>query len=245
VITSADLETVAEVLDETFPGARPETRRALILSVEVRTFRARQTVVAQGEESRVGVMLDGYLGFRRTTVDGREVMPRIVSRGDIGPYLALVRRPSTAELIALSPARVALWPGQEIQALAAGDAGLAVDLLRHVLLGFEEIVERLDGLLYQDALRRVARVLLQHADLVFGDEAVVTRAYLPALIGTSREMTGRVLRQLESDGLVKRVGRHRLRLLDAPGLARAAATSVRDPDARNKFLVARPSPMQE
>jgi CRP/FNR family transcriptional regulator, cyclic AMP receptor protein len=245
VKTAAELQAVEEVLSGTFPGSQPATRRALVAKAEVRTFRARQTVVAQGEESRVGIILDGHLGFRRTTVDGREVMPRIISRGDIGPFLSLLHRPSTAELIALSPSRVALWPGEDFQALAVVDAGLAIDLLSHVLLGFEEIVERLDGLLYQNALRRVARILLQHADLVFGDEAVVTRAYLPALIGTSREMTGRVLRQLESDGLVQRMGRHRLRLLDAPGLARAAAVSVRDSGARNKFLVARGSPMQE
>ena len=243
--TPAELQTVADVLSGTFPGSQPETRSALVARAEVRTFRARQTVVAQGEETCVGLILDGHLGFRRTTVDGREVMPRLISRGDIGPFLSLLHRPSTVELVALSPSRVALWSGDDIRALAAEDAGLAVDLLRHVLLGFEEIVERLDGLLYQNALRRVARVLHQHADLVFGDEAVVTRAYLPALIGTSREMTGRVLRQLESDGLVRRMGRHRLRLLDAPGLARAAAVSGREPGARNKFLVARASPMQE
>jgi CRP/FNR family cyclic AMP-dependent transcriptional regulator len=245
VKTAAEMQTVADVLDGTFPGSQPETRRALVAAADVRTFQARQTVVAQGEESLVGVILDGYLGFRRTTVDGREVMPRIVSRGDLGPFLSLLHRPSTAELVAMSPSRVALWPGEDVQGLAVDDAGLALDLLRHVLLGFEEIVERLDGLLYQDALRRVARVLIQHADLVFGDEAVVTRAYLPALIGTSREMTGRVLRELESDGLVQRMGRHRLRLLDAPGLARAAAMSVQESGPRNKFLVASGSPMQE
>ena len=85
----------------------------------------------------------------------------------------------------------------------------------------------MDGLLYQNALRRVARVLDQHAEIIFGDEAVVTRAYLPALVGTSREMTGRVLRQLEADGVVERIGRQRLRLLDAWGLARTAAAAAR------------------
>ena len=110
-----------------------------------------------------------------------------------------------------------------MQALAARDAGFAVDLLQHVMSAFEEVVDRMDGLLYQDALRRVARILDQHADIIFGEEAVVTRAYLPALVGTSREMTGRVLRRLESEGVVQRVGRDRLRLLDASGLARTAA----------------------
>ena len=59
---------------------------------------------------------------------------------------------------------------------------------------------------------------------MFGDEAVLTRAYLPALVGTSREMTRRVLRILESDGVVARIGGGRLELLDAARLAQAAAT---------------------
>jgi len=244
LITPADLETVAEVLDETFPGARPETRRALISSAEVRTFRARQSVVAQGDDTHFGLVLEGHLGLRRTTVDGRELMPLIVSRGQLGPALPIAGRPSSVELLGLSPGRIALWSSHDVQALAAGDAGFALALLEHVLLAVEEVVERMDGLLYQNAQRRVARVLDQHAEIIFGDQAVVPRSYLPALVGTSREMTGRVLRELETEGVVERIGRGRLRLLDAARLAQTAAPS-RDTGARNKFLVAGGSPMQE
>ena len=237
----------SDVLRSAFPESSSTTQQRLQATAEIRSFRARQTVSAQGEESRVGLVLGGHIGFRRTTVDGREVMPRIVSRGDLGPFMPIAGRPSTAEAIALSPASVALWSGDDIVALATGDAGFAVDLLQHVMFAFEEVVERMDGLLYQNALRRVARVLDQHADIIFGDEGVVTRAYLPALVGTSREMTGRVLRQLESDGLVERIGRSRLRLLDASGLALTAAAQpqAQDRGARNKFLAGPRRAMQE
>ena len=50
-------------------------------------------------------------------------------------------------------------------------------------------------------------------DLFFADPPVLSRSHLPALVGTSREMTGRVLRQLEREGMVARVGRNGLRLL--------------------------------
>jgi CRP-like cAMP-binding protein len=218
-----DREDCAEVLRSAFPRSSPLTQRTLLAGADIQAFRPSQTVVDQGEESRIGLLLKGHLGFRRTTVDGREVMPRIVSRGDIGPFMPFAGRPSTAEGVALSPSCVAFWSGSDVQALASRDAGFAVDLLQHVMSAFEEVVDRMDGLLYQDALRRVARILDQHADIIFGEDAVVTRAYLPALVGTSREMTGRVLRRLESDGVVQRVGRDRLRLLDPSGLARTAA----------------------
>ena len=206
-----------------FGRSTADTQRTLIMSAEIKTFRRKQTVVDQGEESRIGLILEGHIGFRRTTVDGREVIPRIGSRGDLAPFMPIAGRPSTAEAVALSPSCVAFWSGGDARALAAADAGFAVDILQHVMSAFEEVVERMDGLLYQNALRRVARILDQHADILFGDEAVVPRAYLPALVGTSREMTGRVLRQLESEGVVQRIGLDRLRLLDAIGLARTAA----------------------
>jgi CRP/FNR family cyclic AMP-dependent transcriptional regulator len=235
----AELDSVAEVVQGTFPHASADTQRRLVTSTEVRAFGPRETMLSQGEESRVGLVLDGHIGWRRTTIDGREVMPRIVSRGDLGPFMPIAGRPSTADAVALSPSRVALWPATDVAALAAGDAGFALDLLNHVLFAFEEVVERMDGLLYQNALRRVARVLDQHADILFSHEGGVTRAYLPALVGTSREMTGRVLRQLESDGLVERIGRNRLRLLDASGLAQTASGSAEGARQRRSEQVPR------
>jgi CRP/FNR family transcriptional regulator, cyclic AMP receptor protein len=234
-----DRDELADVLRSAFPESSSATQRTLLATAEIRSFRSKQSVVAQGEESRVGLVLEGFIGYRRTTVDGREVIPRIGSRGYLGPFMPIAGRPTTAECVALSPSRVALWSGNAVSALAAGDAGFAFDLLQHVLFAFEEVVERMDGLLYQNALRRVARVLDQHADLLFSEEGGVTRAYLPALVGTSREMTGRVLRQLESDGLVERIGRNRLRLLDASGLASTAGGSAVGPRPRRSEQVPR------
>ena len=220
---SGDVEGLADVVAAAFPRALAETQRSLVATAEIEAFRPRQTVVPQGDESLVGLVLEGHVGFRRTTVDGREVIPMIASRGELGPFMPIAGRPFTTDLLGLSPGRIALWSGADVHALAARDSGFALDLLEHVLRAVEVIVERMDGLLYQNALRRVARILSQHADLLFDGAPGMTRAYLPALVGTSREMTGRVLRQLESDGVVRRVGRDRLRLLDADRLALAAA----------------------
>jgi CRP-like cAMP-binding protein len=74
-------------------------------------------------------------------------------------------------------------------------------------------VERIEGFLHQDARLRVIRILSQHRDLFFGERPVLTRAHLPGLVGTSPQMTGRVLRMLERDGTLARVGRTGLQLL--------------------------------
>jgi CRP-like cAMP-binding protein len=71
----------------------------------------------------------------------------------------------------------------------------------------------------------VIRVLARHQDMFFGDPVILSRSHLPGLVGTSREMTGRVLRELEREGTVARVGRSGLRLLRPEQLDTLAAES--------------------
>ena len=126
-----------------------------------------------------------------------------------------------AEAIALTDATVASWPAELVRTMARSDEGLATDLFDRVLDTLETAIQSLDVLVHQGATVRVARVLLVHGALLFGPDAPLPRRHLPAMVGTSREMTGRVLRTLERAGIVARVGRG-LRLLDAKALEEAA-----------------------
>ena len=209
------------VLSEAFPRSQPETLSALMSVATIRTFRPGQAIITQGEDTSLALVLDGYVALRRTTPDGRQLIVRIVPPGKLSSMMPLLARPASADNVALTEAPVAIWRGDQVRELASADPGLAVGLLDQVLAALEEVTVRLEGMLYQDALRRVARVLHQHADLFFSDAPVLTRRHLPMLVGTSREMTGRVIRILESDGVVLRVGRY-FRLLDLEGLTAAA-----------------------
>ena len=215
-----------EVIDEAFPHSSADTRLWLATAAVVRSSDAGDAIVQQGDESFLALVLDGHVAVRRTTIDGRQLIVRIVTRGGMAGLLTLAGRQASGDAVALTPSPAAMWHGEEVRALATVDPGLAVDLLDHVLASLEEGVGRLDGLLHQNALRRVARVLYVYADLFFAEPPVLTRAQLPILVGTSREMTGRVLRVLEARRLVARVGRDRLRLLDPAGLAEAAESGA-------------------
>lgn len=222
------------VLGEVFPRSKPATRAALTSVAAIRTFRPGEAILEQGDETSVALILDGHVALRRTTPEGRQLIVRIVDRGKLPAVLPLVARPSSADVVALTLTPVAMWRGDDVRSIAAADAGLAVDLAEHVLAAYEEVTLRLEGLLSQDALRRVARVLHQHADLFFADEPVLTRRHLPMMVGTSREMTGRVLRVLESRRIVVRVDRSQLRLLDRAGLAAVAQRREEPPRAAGR-----------
>lgn len=213
-----------DVISEAFPNSRPDTRRDLAAMAAMRRVNAGEVIISQGDTSCLALLLEGHVAVRRTTVDGRQYMVRIVTRGQLSPVLPLAARSASADAIALTASETAVWKADEMRSRAKIDPGLAVDILDDVLGSLDEVMGRLDGLLYQNALRRVARVLHEHTDLFFGSPPVLTRTHLPILVGTSREMTGRVLRVLEARQLVARVGRNRLRLLDPAGLVAAAAT---------------------
>jgi CRP-like cAMP-binding protein len=222
---SIDLASLAAelptVLGQVFARSRLDTLAALTAVATVRTFRPNEALLHQGDDTDLALVLAGHVALRRTTPDGRQLIVRIVDRGKMPAILPLAARPAAHDVVALTPTPAAMWRGAEVRSLAAADAGLALDLMDLILEAYEEVTGRLESFLSQDALRRVARVLHQHAELFFADEPVLTRAQLPLLVGTSREMTGRVLRVLESRGIVARVGRYRFRLLDPVGLAAA------------------------
>jgi CRP-like cAMP-binding protein len=219
-------------LDEAFPRSQPATRRRLALAAAVRTYSADDMIIRQGDASSLALVMDGHVAVRRTTLDGRQFMVRIVGRGRMSPVLPLAAIPASADAVALTSSVAAVWRSEEFRSLATTDPGLGVDLLDDVLDSLDEVMQRLDGLLYQDAIRRVARVLDLNADLFFAEPPVLTRTHLPSLVGTSREMTGRVLRVLESRALVARVGRDRLRLLDPDGLTAIAETGIERPPSQ-------------
>jgi CRP-like cAMP-binding protein len=222
---SASSSTLQSVISDTFPNTRVQTRRALAGAARLRNFDADQVILAQGDGSHLALILGGHAAVIRTTAEGHQRIIRLLGRSELAAMMPFASIPTTGDVVALGPTPVALWTRGDVRSLAMVDPGLGVDLLDRTLAGAERAIEHQDELRSPGAIARVARVLSRHSDLFFGPEPVLTRAHLPILVGTSREMTGRVLRVLESRRIVARVGRNRLRLLDRKGLAVAAGVN--------------------
>ena len=216
-----DLEAL---LAKAFPHARDDVRSVLLETADLRRVDAGLTVTHQGDLADVLLVTHGHVGLLRTMPDGRQIMPRILTTGEL-VSLSWGERAPPAGSISLTSCEVAAWNPADVRSLAGSDDGFAMDLVDHVLDAFETVVTSLDGLLRQDAALRVARVLHHHQTLFFGEPPVLSRAHLPAMVGTSREMTMRVFRVLESRDIVARTPRGGLVLCDAQALE--AATVAR------------------
>jgi CRP-like cAMP-binding protein len=216
-------DNLEALLTTAFPNARDDVRSVLLETVELRQIEAGLPVTDQGDLADVLLVTFGHVGLRRGTSDGRQIMPRIMTTGELVTMSRGERAPPAGS-IALTSCEVAAWKPADVYALAAHDAGFALDLIGHVLDSFETVVTGLDGLLHQDAALRVARVLHHHQTLFFGEPPILSRAHLPAMVGTSREMTRRVFRVLEARAIVARTPGGGLILRD-PGALEATAAA--------------------
>jgi CRP-like cAMP-binding protein len=221
--SAAEQHELNERLVQSLPGSRPETIRGLVETARLRTLHRGEGIYRQGEPVPLTLILRGYGAARRTTATGQEIVSGVAPAGQLFGWSGLASTPSSVELLALTDCEVAQWPGREIRALAAADPALALGAIDSMASSMHAAVELIEGFLHQDAKRRVLRVLAHHRELFFGEPAVLSRAHLPGLVGTSREMTRRVLRQLEREGTVKRFGRTGLRLLSPDRLEAGAA----------------------
>jgi len=209
-------------LEQVFAGVSPHTLAELALVARTSRFAARDTLVHQGEHLRVAVLLQGWVAVRRTSPDGRGFTLFLMRPREV-LGLRSVSRPghSMFDLVALTPGRISMLPGAEVRRLAEEDASLAVRLFDLDVERSEFTAHRLDEATFDGARKRLATVLLSYEPLLTAPSPIVSRADLAGLIGTSREMLGRVIRVLEADGVISREGR-RIAIRDRARLQREA-----------------------
>lgn len=212
-----------ESLQRAFPHASQDTIRALDEAVDRVGFGRGHRLIAQGEPMEVVLVVEGRAALRRLSTEGKQMILLILGPGDVLPALSGRARDSPFDLVSMSDGLVACWKSDLVRHLAAANAGLALDLLDAAVAIGQVLAGGLDGSLFYDVRRRLSRALVWYSELAFGEQRpVITRSDLAALVGASREMTGRALRGLESEHVVTRVGRTGLRLLDAARLEEIA-----------------------
>jgi CRP/FNR family cyclic AMP-dependent transcriptional regulator len=207
---------LGQLLARALPDAATETVETLVETARLRSVRSGEVIIHQGEMLPSTLVIRGHAVIRRTTSDAREHVLGIARPGSFVGHRGIAGRAASQDLVAITPAAVALWSGTEVRSLVRIDPGLALNVIDEMARLWGKNIEQVEGFMHQEARRRVLRVLATYADLFFSEPAVLPRTLLPGLVGTSREMTGRVLRSLEAEGVISRVGRRGLRLL-APG----------------------------
>lgn len=223
--------SVASHVARLVPEADRSTLQELERAARQQTFGRRDLLHARGIQLPPFVMLDGHVMTRRVAETGQVRAALIAGAGYLGGIRSISDPDAEAlyELVALTDGTWATWDPRFMRELALQDAGLAVGLLDHASDFTVVLTMRLDERSFENARQRLAAILTRYGKAIFDtSHPVAQRADLAAMIGTSREMMYRALRELEAAGLVKRELSGGIKILDEERLAGLVTVAAPD-----------------
>ena len=221
-ISMGAIVSVASHVKRLLPGAAEGTLRRLEQGAREKRFGSRELLRARGMPFPPFVLLDGHVMTRRVAETGQVRAALIAGPGYFGGIRSISNPKADAlyELIGLTDGTWATWDPRLMRQLALEDAGLAVALLDHSADFGVVLTMRLDERSFENARQRLAAILTRYGKPIFDTpHPVAQRADLAAMIGTSRVMMYRALRELETAGLVKRERSGGINILDEERLA--------------------------
>jgi CRP/FNR family transcriptional regulator len=192
-----------------FNGLEPHTIQALESEVHVRAYSRGESIVLEGHRANgLCIVVSGLVRLYRMTADGRLHVHHYQRPYHIFNLIpALDGRPNPVSAEAVIDSQVAWLPGNALLQLMTQDTHLLTACLQELARQNRDLMARLDDLGFRTVPARLARLLLQRGG--FESEvdiplSTMSQDEIAAVLGTSREVLGRALRQLYDLGLVRR-----------------------------------------
>ena len=187
----------------------PDDLRAAAELFTVRRYPKDAILVTEGDRLDVfSVVLSGRVKFFWRDDDGRQVDIAVIGPGEDFAAQSIGGEPMLTSVIALEDLRLASVPVAEFEKLLLGHPHLAVAYLKRVIALFRNSMAGRRSFSMEDVYGRITEMLL--ASAVETDGVLVTERWTHAdigrRVGATREMVGRVLRELARGGYIKADG---------------------------------------
>lgn len=193
-----------------------------LLSKEVDTFGVVKSFPAEtvllNEESSIKfipIILNGSLKVLRTEEDGKEILLYYIKPGEscIMSFLGgLHNEPSKIRAVVEEDARILLIPVEKANEWIKQFPEWTDFIFKLYHKRFEELLQVVNAIAFQKLDTRLLHLLNQKANLFKSKELTVTHQQLADELGSTREVVSRVIKQMESEGLV-RLSRNKILLM--------------------------------
>jgi CRP/FNR family cyclic AMP-dependent transcriptional regulator len=197
----------------------------VLQAIQHRSYGARVRVLNAGERAEsLYVIVSGRVRVLFDDGDGRELIAATMGPGEFFGEVGLVEgKPHFASVETLEACEVLVIPRKTLLECIEHNAHAAMSLLRTVMQRLEEAHSKMAMLALMGVYGRVARVLLDLCHDVEGELLVEEGTEeIAAMVGASREMVSRVLKEMISKGMVRRTKR-KLIVLDRSQLVPRSA----------------------
>lgn len=191
-----------------FDGLSDEQAEVLRGRSRIRSFAPNTIVVNEGDDgSSLFVVQSGSLKVFLTDNIGREVTLSLLDPGDYFGELALLDdAPRSASVIALTRSEVLQIPRAAFLALIEAYPACMQIVLRNLVGRIRTLTESVRALALVDVFGRISRLfdsLAVEEDGVAIIDRRLTQQDLANMVGASREMVNRILRDMVSGGYVE------------------------------------------
>jgi len=205
-VSSAVLRTVP--LFATFPE---EQLRMLATLVSRRSATRGSIIMAAGDPTdSLYIILSGRLKVMMSDADGKEVILSILGPGEFFGEMGLIDdAPRSASVVAIEPCELLVITRRDFKKSMAENTEMAMAVMRGLVRRLREADRKIGSLALLDVYGRVARLLLDMAETVDGQKMVTKRLPkqdIAKMIGASREMVSRVMKDLQTGGYIEMRG---------------------------------------
>lgn len=173
-----------------------------------RRLRRGEIIVEQGKKSNaLFILLTGRARVLTSDARGREVILAVLQPGDyLGEMSLIDNEPHSATVRAEVQTDVLVLGRPEFARCLPDNSSLSYAILRGLVARLRQADRQIESLALLDVYGRVARALLDMAD-VQGEQRIirnkVSRQDLAKVVGASREMVSRVMKDLEERGYIE------------------------------------------
>ena len=183
-------------------------------------------IVLEGEPAEAIYFVgSGAVKMFRTSVDGKEQVLNIVRPGESFNDVAIFGGgPNLASAQTMGPAIVYGILKRDLLVFLQDHPQTALNVANILATQIRHLVSLVEDLSFRPVVSRVAKILLEYAGNGAGPSQRLTQQDMAAIVGTVREVVGRSLKALETDGVI-RMDRHRIVITDREALEDIAGVS--------------------
>jgi len=191
----------------------PEVQLQLLTQVLSRkAYPKNSTIIAAGDPTdAMYIVVSGRLKVIMSDKEGQEVILAILSQGEFFGEMGLIAQaPRSATVTTIEPCELLTITRTDFTKCLQGNFDLTMNVIRGLVKRLREADKKIGSLALMDVYGRVARLLLEMAETIDGQKVVtkkVSKRDIAKMIGASREMVSRVMKELQTSGRIEVRGR--------------------------------------
>ena len=194
-----------------FAGFTEDQLRLLATAVNRRNVPRGTVVIVEGDPTdSLYIIISGRLKVMMSDAEGKEVILAMLGPGEYFGEMGLIDdSPRSATVMAVEPCELITLAKKDFKKFLAEHFEMAMTVMRGLVRRLREADRKIGSLALLDVYGRVARLLLDMSENVDGEKIVTKRLPkqdIAKMIGASREMVSRVMKDLQMGGYIEMRG---------------------------------------